>query len=768
MNNETSMPVAGTSTLSQLAQANGLVLERHAISQQRPTSTNGEGHTTSVSEHRCLVTTSSKRVGELIFKEDAVSAALNSSEAHIRCDWCLRRGDDKYSDDRQPLRLRRCGKTKSVYYRSASEQKNAWRAYFKQESDARMRMTSISQLLKNEDGEDYNSTLPHPRVNVPHAIPGAAFLVIARLLWRSHNEGRTDDLFGVRELVSHWKDLPDETKLAYAQSAMRLRTFMDEHFDGETACSLDLINMSLDSDSDEEEDGSEIVTNNHNGNGDNRSTSLINGFPSSSWLPSVKDIAILFAILAVNGYTITDYEYADIGIGIFPLASMINHSNNPNCCQYFNGRELQLRAIRDISSGEELVISYVDLATDLVSRRELLLNQYYFDICVDNVRDTQQRRTTTTSTSTTATTQELNSAQVRMEEIHDDDGDDDDGDDNESSKPSQDVSVIHCEGEIQIRDYGSNLEKHIALLSLTCKDHTREKSLTDVTGPNSLDSFGLAAVNESEVSGLGVCGSLEEENGSQNVKTKSDELIPVTVYVWNNSHGKTRTENDDCQTNDAVRRDLYDLAKLAASCVQMMTRLRKSVDKYDRLDKYAAELRNGIHDEIKAGDQLILTLTSNERSVYLNPSHHVVIQLLSTFQGAQLKIRDYGGALKSATMLTRAYELTLPPYFPVVGLSYAIVAKVKHFLNENVVSTIRENQRQQRQQLQRGAERDKMRHLCDTHIHSIHKVIQNGLKSVNILQITEGTDGIFVNQVKAIVEEAKMELKATQQWRDSL
>lgn len=68
------------------------------------------------------------------------------------------------------------------------------------------------------------------------------------------------------------------------------------------------------------------------------------------------------------------------GIGVYALASSINHSCRPNAVVSFKGRELTIRAIRQIQSGEEITISYTDQLKSTWSRRLQLLRHYYF-IC---------------------------------------------------------------------------------------------------------------------------------------------------------------------------------------------------------------------------------------------------------------------------------------------------------------------------------------------------------------------------------------------------
>ena len=75
-----------------------------------------------------------------------------------------------------------------------------------------------------------------------------------------------------------------------------------------------------------------------------------------------------------------------VGLGLFPMTSMINHACQANCVHYFltgkkRSPKLVMRAIKDIEEGEELMYSYVMLYNSTVTRRKNLLRTYQFE-CV--------------------------------------------------------------------------------------------------------------------------------------------------------------------------------------------------------------------------------------------------------------------------------------------------------------------------------------------------------------------------------------------------
>ena len=73
-------------------------------------------------------------------------------------------------------------------------------------------------------------------------------------------------------------------------------------------------------------------------------------------------MALLLARFACNNHTICDEELRPLGVGLYPLGAAVNHSCRPNCMQGFRGSRIQFRALREILPGEEVTISYVELA----------------------------------------------------------------------------------------------------------------------------------------------------------------------------------------------------------------------------------------------------------------------------------------------------------------------------------------------------------------------------------------------------------------------
>jgi SET and MYND domain-containing protein len=60
----------------------------------------------------------------------------------------------------------------------------------------------------------------------------------------------------------------------------------------------------------------------------------------------------MFGRYCTNAFSIWNDALESIGIGIYLGAALLNHSCEPNCWTFFNGRTLQLRTLCKIAPGQ--------------------------------------------------------------------------------------------------------------------------------------------------------------------------------------------------------------------------------------------------------------------------------------------------------------------------------------------------------------------------------------------------------------------------------
>lgn len=94
--------------------------------------------------------------------------------------------------------------------------------------------------------------------------------------------------------------------------------------------------------------------------------------------PDHQALLRLISQVHCNGFTLEDEELSHIGLAVFPDIALVNHSCCPNVIVTYRGINAEVRAVQEISPGQEIYISYIDLLYPTVDRIERLRDTYYF------------------------------------------------------------------------------------------------------------------------------------------------------------------------------------------------------------------------------------------------------------------------------------------------------------------------------------------------------------------------------------------------------
>ncbi|NWT36821.1 SMYD3 methyltransferase, partial [Rissa tridactyla] len=102
----------------------------------------------------------------------------------------------------------------------------------------------------------------------------------------------------------------------------------------------------------------------------------------------------LFLQVTCNCFTISNGEMQDVGVGLYPSMSLLNHSCDPNCVIVFEGYQLLLHSVREIQIGEELTVSYIESLMPTSERQKQLMRQYCFEcdclLCQNQEKDAEK------------------------------------------------------------------------------------------------------------------------------------------------------------------------------------------------------------------------------------------------------------------------------------------------------------------------------------------------------------------------------------------
>ena len=79
---------------------------------------------------------------------------------------------------------------------------------------------------------------------------------------------------------------------------------------------------------------------------------------------SIDYLLQLISKVMYNVFTICDEELVPVGLGLYPIASFINHSCNPNAVVSFDCNRLSIRSLIAIHAGIEITVRSDDARND--------------------------------------------------------------------------------------------------------------------------------------------------------------------------------------------------------------------------------------------------------------------------------------------------------------------------------------------------------------------------------------------------------------------
>ncbi|XP_076816367.1 histone-lysine N-methyltransferase SMYD3-like isoform X2 [Clavelina lepadiformis] len=136
-------------------------------------------------------------------------------------------------------------------------------------------------------------------------------------------------------------------------------------------------------------------------------------------VPDIKAVLELCSKIKNNSFAISDEEMqADIGTGVYLSCSLLNHSCDPNCVAEFDEMNINIRAIKDISKGEELLISYVDVFAPSEDRQKDLMDIYKFSCRCNLCRTKKHDRSMLQDFKSSMTISKQNSVKDLLHELH--------------------------------------------------------------------------------------------------------------------------------------------------------------------------------------------------------------------------------------------------------------------------------------------------------------------------------------------------------------
>lgn len=90
-----------------------------------------------------------------------------------------------------------------------------------------------------------------------------------------------------------------------------------------------------------------------------------------------------------NCFNILNFAFEPIGVGLYCIPALINHSCKPNCVGTFDGPSIKITTVSDIQKGEEITVPYIEIAHPKELRQRELSEHFFFKCNCDQCTSDQ-------------------------------------------------------------------------------------------------------------------------------------------------------------------------------------------------------------------------------------------------------------------------------------------------------------------------------------------------------------------------------------------
>lgn len=352
----------------------------------------------------------------------------------------------------------------------------------------------------------------------------------------------------------------------------------------------------------------------------------------------------VFCKMRCNVFTCADFNLNPWAIGLFPTAALVNHSCEPNALATFRPAKssssgptlLVLRSIRDIAAGEEITVSYTDVASPTPIRRTNLLDDYFFRCACPRC-----------ACFAAYTAAHGEGGQIVPSPAH--------------ALPAEAYTGLDR------RMLGALCEK------LSCKQAALAALSSAPSGREAHEAVGVPGVHIIEV----YTRDMDEEDNDSD----EDDREPKTAV-------QKKAERKPQQF-------LYPSVCTTCSALPTKSYLAHIEAVLDGIDDAVQGLKNSAQQGEEAGStaEAATQVQAAEEVLasalqILSPHHHRVVALLNALTNSAVTRQDFAAAERHCTLFVAAARASHPSGHPVPALQAALQGKILHVLSKPAAAVV--------------------------------------------------------------------------------